>query len=417
MAVIGGGPAGLAAAIAAREMGATRVLVIERAEEPGGILPQCIHNGFGLEVFREDLTGPSYAQRYVDRALELGVEVLLDTMVLELDGRRLTATSAREGIIHIEAGAVVLAMGCRERPRGALALPGTRPAGVYTAGTAQRLVNVEGYMPGQRFVIMGSGDIGMIMARRLTLEGGRVERVLEIQPYLGGLIRNLVQCLRDFNIPLQLSHTVRDIQGDRRVEAVVTTEVGPHGRSIAGTEESIPCDTLLLSVGLIPENEISRQAGVELDGATGGPHVDERYETNVPGVFAAGNVVHVCDLVDDVSRAGEVAGAAAAEFAMGRREEPVRTKVLAGRNVRYVVPQSLDPEILRRGPRELQMRVRHPIEAPIWLQMESRGQLVARRRLRYARPGEMVSLQLPESAYAQVRGADELWVSVERIDA
>ena len=415
VAVIGGGPAGLAAAIAARERGARHVLVIERAEELGGILPQCIHNGFGVEVFGEDLTGPTYAQRYIDRALEMGIEPLLDTMVLDLTPhRRLVATNARDGVLEIEAGAIVLAMGCRERTRGALAIPGTRPAGVYTAGTAQRLVNMEGYMPGERFVILGSGDIGMIMARRLTFEGARVERVLEIQPFISGLMRNYVQCLQDFDIPLQLSHTVVDIRGDRRVEAVVSAEVDAEWRPIPGTEEVIPCDTLLLSVGLIPENELSRQAGVRLDRVTGGPVVDERFQTSMPGIFAAGNVVHVYDLVDDVSRSGERAGSAAAEFALGGREEPSRrVKLRAGENIRYIVPQVLDPESLHQGRQRLQMRVRRPIERPVSLRVEADGEVVLRRRLRYVRPGEMVSLTLPESIYPQVREAEELWVSVE----
>jgi len=415
VAVIGGGPAGLAAAIAARERGARHVLVIERAEELGGILPQCIHNGFGVEVFGEDLTGPTYAQRYIDRALEMGIEPLLDTMVLDLTPhRRIVATNARDGVLEIEAGAIVLAMGCRERTRGALAIPGTRPAGVYTAGTAQRLVNMEGYMPGERFVILGSGDIGMIMARRLTFEGARVERVLEIQPFISGLMRNYVQCLQDFDIPLQLSHTVVDIRGDRRVEAVVSAEVDAEWRPIPGTEEVIPCDTLLLSVGLIPENELSRQAGVRLDRATGGPVVDERFQTSVPGIFAAGNVVHVYDLVDDVSRSGERAGSAAAEFALGGREEPSRrVKLRAGENIRYIVPQMLGPESLHQGRQRLQMRVRRPIERPVSLRVEADGEVLLRRRLRYVRPGEMVTLTLPESIYPQVREAEELWVSVE----
>jgi NADPH-dependent 2,4-dienoyl-CoA reductase/sulfur reductase-like enzyme len=394
------------------------VVVIERAQELGGILPQCIHNGFGVEVFGEDLTGPTYAQRYLDRALELDVETLLDTMVLEMDGqRRITATNSRHGILEIEPRAIVLAMGCRERPRGALGIPGTRPAGVYTAGTAQRLVNMEGYMPGRQFVILGSGDIGMIMARRLTFEGGKVERMLEIQPFISGLMRNYVQCLQDFDIALQLSHTVVDIRGDRRVEAVLAAEVDTNWQPISGTEELIPCDTLLLSVGLIPENELSRQAGVRLDRSTGGPYVDERFETNVPGIFAAGNVIHVYDLVDDVSHAGERAGAFAADFAMGRTEELAqRVALRAGPNIRYIVPQALNPESLHRGEQSLHMRVRQPVEEPVVLQVEADGHAILRRRLRYVRPGEMVSLSLPESAYSQVRGAEELWVRVEERD-
>lgn len=279
-------------------------------------------------------------------------------------------------------------------------------------------------MPGLQFVILGSGDIGMIMARRLTFEGSVVERVLEIQPFVSGLMRNYVQCLQDFGIPLQLSHTVVDIRGDHRVEAVVAAEVDPNWQSIPGTEELIPCDTLLLSVGLIPENELSRQAGVELDGATGGPYVDERFQTSVPGIFAAGNVVHVYDLADDVSHAGKRAGVSAADFALGRREEPARrVKLRAGENIRYIVPQVLDPESLRRDSQRLQMRVRQPIEAPVYLQVEARRrgtrkteETLLHRRLRYVRPGEMVSLSLPRSAYSRVQEADELWVSVEERD-
>jgi NADPH-dependent 2,4-dienoyl-CoA reductase/sulfur reductase-like enzyme len=415
VAVIGGGPAGLAAAIAARENGAHHVVVIERAEELGGILPQCIHNGFGVEVLGEDLTGPTYAQHYADRALAMDVSPLLDTMVLDLDAdRRITATNSRFGLLELQARSIVLAMGCRERPRGALGTPGTRPAGVYTAGTAQRLVNMEGYMPGRRFVILGSGDIGMIMARRLTFEGASVERMLEIQPFVSGLMRNYVQCLQDFGIALQLSRTVVDIRGDRRVEAVLAADVDARWEPIPGTEDLIPCDTLLLSVGLVPENELSRQAGVLLDRLTGGPFVDERWGTSVPGIFAAGNVVHVCDLVDDVSRIGDSAGASAAEFALGKMGERVsRIPLRAGRDVRYVVPQSLDPESLLRGEKRLQMRVRRPIERPVNLLLEAGGAVAVRRRLRYVRPGEMVSLSLPTSAYGQVKSSEELWVHLE----
>ena len=416
--VVGGGPAGLAAAIGARENGASRVLVIERAEELGGILPQCIHNGFGVDVFGDDLTGPTYAQRYIDRALRLTVEVLLDTMVLGIDQqRRVTATNARDGILDIEAQAIVLAMGCRERPRGALGIPGTRPAGVYTAGTAQRLVNMEGYMPGHRFVILGSGDIGMIMARRLTFEGATVARVVEIQPFISGLMRNYVQCLQDFDIPLQLSHMVIDIQGDHRVEAVVTTEVDSTWQPILGTEEIIPCDTLLLSAGLIPENELSRQVGVELDDATGGPYIDQDFHTSVPGIFAAGNVVHVYDLADDVSRAGEKAGTSAAAFALGDWEQPSRRlRLRGGENIRYVIPQTLDPESLSRVSQRLQMRVRHPIEEPVYLRVDAGGKTIHRQRMRYVRPGEMVNLSLSPNVYSQVRELDELWISVEKLN-
>ena len=286
--VIGSGPGGLAAAIEAKKAGADDVLIIERAREMGGILLQCIHQGFGTQVFKEDLAGPTYAQRFIDAARSVGVETLLDTMVLDITpDRRITATSQQAGFTEIEARALVLGMGCRERTRAQIQLPGSRPAGVYTAGTAQRFVNMEGFMPGKRFVILGSGDIGMIMARRLTFEGASVERVLEIMPFLSGLMRNYVQCLLDFDIPLQLQHTVSRVIGNRRVEAVETVRVDDTWAPIPGSEEIIPCDTLLLSVGLIPENELSRKAGVLLDPVTGGPYVDEGFQTNVPGIFAA----------------------------------------------------------------------------------------------------------------------------------
>lgn len=414
--VIGGGPGGLAAAIAARERGAERVCIIERAEELGGILQQCIHNGFGLEVLGTDLPGPAYAQHFINRVYQAGVQALLDTMVLEVTPQRiLYATNARDGILEIQAGAIVFSMGCRERTRGALAIPGTRPVGVYTAGTAQRLVNIEGYMPGHRFVILGSGDIGMIMARRLTLEGAKVERVLEIMPYLSGLKRNYVQCLQDFGIPLQLSHTVREIKGNKRVEAVVAVAVDEQWQPIPGTEEVIPCDTLLLSVGLIPENELSRRVGIQMDPITGGPIVDEGMGTSLPGFFAAGNVVHVYDLVDWVTMAGEIAGHSAAEYAMGLAPANVhRARVVAGENVRYVVPHFLNPEALTKGPQRLQLRVREPIEEKVYIILEADGMEIWRKTERYVRPGEMVMARLTSDLYDQLRRASALTVSVRK---
>lgn len=414
VAVIGGGPGGLAAATAARERGAQRVLVIERAEELGGILQQCIHNGFGLEALGEDLPGPAYAQRFVDRASELGVESLLDTMVLEVTpDHRIFASNSQQGVAEIRAGAVVFGMGCRERTRGALAIPGTRPAGVFTAGTAQRLVNIEGWMPGRRFVILGSGDIGMIMARRLTLEGAHVERVLEIMPYLSGLKRNLVQCLQDFGIPLQLRHTISEIRGTRRVEAVVSSAVDDTMQPIPGTEETIPCDTVLLSVGLIPENELSRRVGIALDPITGGPVVDEGMGTSLPGFFAAGNVVHVYDLVDWVTMAGELAGRSAADHALGKRRAPQqRLRTMAGENVRYVVPQYLDAAALEEGPQQLQLRVRSPVEEKVAVVVSADGEEVARKTERYVRPGEMVTVKLTQDLAGRLQSAHELRVSV-----
>ena len=317
--VIGGGPAGLAAAIAAREEGSKRVLVIERDDRLGGILNQCIHNGFGLHTFKEELTGPEYAARYEDRAREVGVEFVLGAMVIDVSADLVVhAVSPERGVFGVEGGAVVLAMGCRERPRGALNIAGYRPAGIYSAGTAQRLVNMEGQMPGREVVILGSGDIGLIMARRMTLEGAHVACVAEVMPYSGGLKRNIVQCLDDYGIPLLLSHTVTRIEGAKRVEAVWIAEVDERRRPIAGTEVRYPCDTLLLSVGLLPENELSREAGVRLNPVTRGPVVDESLQTSVEGVFACGNVLHVHDLVDYVSQEADAAGRAAARFAAGQ---------------------------------------------------------------------------------------------------
>lgn len=345
--IVGGGPAGLSAAIAAYEAGEHDVLILERDTQLGGILNQCIHNGFGLHTFKEELTGPEYAARYIARADELGIERRLGTMVMDISTDRIvTAVSAERGITRIQAGAVVLAMGCRERPRGALATPGYRPAGIFSAGTAQRLVNIEGELPGREVVILGSGDIGLIMARRMTFEGAHVACVAEVMPYSGGLKRNIVQCLDDFSIPLLLSHTVVDIEGRDRVEAVVIAEVDERMKPIPGTEVRYPCDTLLLSVGLLPENELSRAAGVELSPVTRGPVVNESLETSIPGVFACGNVLHVHDLVDYVSEEAAAAGACAAQYAQEEHSaEPTkRIAINATGGVRYTVPSSVSPD-------------------------------------------------------------------------
>ena len=414
--VVGSGPGGLAAAISAKKNGAEKVLVIERDVELGGILLQCIHNGFGVEVFKEDLPGPSYAQRFIKELTDLKVEALLDSMVLEATtDRRLFVTSRSGGIEEIQARSLVFAMGCRERTRAQIRLPGTRPAGVYSAGTAQRWVNVEGYMPGKRFVILGSGDIGMIMARRLTFEGAKVERVLEIMPYLSGLTRNYVQCLQDYDIPLQLRHTVKRIIGNRRLEAVEAVAVDEKWQPIPGSEEIIPCDTLLLSVGLIPENELSRQAGVKIDPVTGGPYVDNNFHTNVPGIFAAGNVVHVYDLVDWVTQAGLAAGESAALFAQGKLPEnkkEVRTQ--AGENVRYIVPHKFYSDALNKGTIPLQMRVRQPVEEPVWVEAVCGEKRIIRRALPYARPGEMVTLNLKPDLAEEIRNIDSLKINIIR---
>ncbi len=412
--VIGSGPGGLAAAAEAKKAGADAVLIIERDVELGGILLQCIHNGFGVEVFGEDLPGPAYAQRFIDEVEQLGIDVLLDTMVLDVTpDRKIYATGTRSGFSELQARALVMAMGCRERTRAQIRIPGMRPSGVYTAGTAQRWVNVEGYMPGKRVVILGSGDIGMIMARRLTFEGAKVERVLEVMPYLTGLSRNYVQCLLDFDIPLQLRHTVKRVLGRDRVEAVEAVAVDERWQPIPGTEEIIPCDTLLLSVGLIPENELSEKAGVRLDPVTGGPYVDERYQTSVPGIFAAGNVVHVYDLVDWVTEAGMAAGREAAAYALARSTvAPTYVRTTPGEHVRYVVPHRVNPQRLQESEVRLQMRVTTPLEQAVWIKVEDGDTLIARQGARYARPGEMVNLTLRPRDFERVRQAQQLRVSV-----
>ncbi len=338
--IIGGGPAGLAAAIAAaKEDKALNVLILERDSELGGILNQCIHNGFGLHTFNEELTGPEYAYRFEEQLEGLGINYMLNTMVLDVSSGSVTAVNSKDGVFTVECGAIVLCMGCRERPRGALNIPGLRPAGVFTAGTAQRLVNIEGYMPGKEVVILGSGDIGLIMARRMTLEGAHVKAVCELMPYSGGLKRNIVQCLDDFDIPLLLSHTVIDIKGKERLTSVVIAEVDEHSKPILGTEQEIPCDTLLLSCGLIPENELSRAADVKINPATNGPVVNESFETSIPGIFACGNVLHVHDLVDYVSEESARAGRSAARYvkASSSGSGPF-IQITNGNGVRYTVP-------------------------------------------------------------------------------
>ncbi|SDY52394.1 Thioredoxin reductase [Proteiniborus ethanoligenes] len=339
--VIGGGPAGLAAAVEAKNNGIDRVLIIERDRELGGILGQCIHNGFGLHEFKEELTGPEYAERFIEKVKELHIEYKLNTMVLNIsEDKVISAINSVDGFINIKAKAIILSMGCRERTRGAINIPGTRPSGIFTAGTAQRYINMEGYMVGKKVFILGSGDIGLIMARRLTLEGAKVIGVAEIMPYSGGLTRNIVQCLHDYNIPLLLSHTITRIDGRDRVEGIEVSGVDENKRPILGTEKYYECDTLLLSVGLIPENELSNSANVKLDNITGGPIVNESMETTIEGIFACGNVVHVHDLVDYVSEEGRRAGKNAAKYiAKAFRETDKTISVKAGKGIRYIVPQ------------------------------------------------------------------------------
>ncbi len=412
--VVGGGPAGLAAAASAKENGAKKVLVIERDAKLGGILNQCIHNGFGLITFKEELTGPEYAARYAEKAVQAGVEFKLDTMVIDISSDLLvTCVSEACGMELIQGGAVVLAMGCRERPAGALGIPGYRPAGVYTAGTAQHLVNIEGYMPGRRVVILGSGDIGLIMARRMTLEGATVSCVAELMPYSGGLKRNIVQCLQDFDIPLLLSHTVTRIEGKNRVEAVTLAEVDAHGKPVPGTEVAYPCDTLLLSVGLLPENELSRACGVELSGVTRGPVVNESLETSVPGVFACGNVLHVHDLVDYVTQEATFAGKSAAAFAAAASvgaEKTLPVETLDG--VRYCVPQAISPARMAEKI-TLRMRVGGVFEDR-WLEVWAGETLIAKKRRPILVPGEMeeINVKRDDLLAALDSGAEKITVTL-----
>jgi NADPH-dependent 2,4-dienoyl-CoA reductase/sulfur reductase-like enzyme len=344
--IIGGGPAGLAAAVSAKKNGTDNILIIERSDSLGGILNQCIHNGFGLHTFKEELTGPEYAARYIDQVKDLEIPYILNSMVIDIKEHQVTYINRTDGMITLDTKAIVLAMGCRERPRGALNIPGYRPSGIFPAGTAQRLMNIEGRKVGKKIVILGSGDIGLIMARRLTLEGAEVKVVAELMPFSGGLKRNIVQCLDDFNIPLKLSHTVIDIEGKERVTGVTLAKVGPDRRPIPGTEIHYDCDTLLLSVGLLPENELSRKASVAISPITNGPIVDDELQTSTEGIFACGNVLHVHDLVDYVSEEATLAGKEASEYAKRGEIERKTIKINAENGVRYTVPQLVDPKTM-----------------------------------------------------------------------
>lgn len=392
--VIGGGPAGLAAAIEAKKNGVESILIIERDRELGGILQQCIHNGFGLHVFKEELTGPEYAEKFVNELIDMGIEYKLETMVMEInEDKTIMAINSVDGVIRIKAKSIVLAMGCRERTRGSIRVPGTRPAGVLTAGTAQRFVNMEGYMVGKKAVILGSGDIGLIMARRLTLEGAEVLAVAELMSYSGGLKRNIVQCLDDFNIPLYLSHTVVNVEGRDRVTAITIAEVDSRYKPIPGTEKRFECDTLLLSVGLIPENELSKQAGILLDSVTGGPIVNDTRETSVEGIFACGNVVHVHDLVDWVTEESRLAGKNAAYYVKGERSiEDKKIPVKGINGVRYVVPQYIEKKNLN-GSVELMMRVDNIYNNVSFL-IKSGRNILAEVKKPHVAPGEMETITL-----------------------
>ena len=419
--VIGGGPAGLAAAISAKKSGMRKVLILERDRELGGILNQCIHNGFGLHTFKEELTGPEYAERFIRMAQEAEVEYRLNTMVMDISGdKKITALNKEEGLLEIQAEAVILAMGCRERSRGALNIPGYRPAGIFSAGTAQRLVNMESYLPGREVVILGSGDIGLIMARRMTLEGANVKVVAELMPYSGGLKRNIVQCLDDFGIPLKLSHTVVDIKGKERVEGVTLAQVDEKGKPIPGTEEEYRCDTLLLSVGLIPENELSREMGVKLNPVTSGPQVSESLETSVDGVFACGNVLHVHDLVDFVSEEAEAAGRHAAEYIKAKREdrrEPEagsaqeQISLETGEGVRYTVPSFVRPEHMEDS---LKVRFRvGKVYRNCYVNVRFDEEQVIHKKRLYAAPGEMEELTLKKEQLAEFPQLKKITISME----
>lgn len=409
--VIGGGPAGLAAAEEARKNGAEHVLILERDKVLGGILNQCIHNGFGLHYFKEELTGPEYAGRFIDMLEGTGIEVKLDTMVLHIENdRTIHAVNPVDGYMVLEAASIVLAMGCRERTRGAIAIPGERPSGIFTAGAAQRYVNIEGYMVGKRVVILGSGDIGLIMARRMTLEGAKVLACVELMPYSGGLNRNIVQCLHDFNIPLYLSHTVVDIKGKERLEQVTVAKVDENRRPIPGTEMVFDCDTLLLSVGLIPENELTREAGITMDPRTNGAVVFENMETSLPGVFACGNVVHVHDLVDYVTMESQRAGRAAAEYVKNGEAPAGRVLELQnGNGVGYTVPQRIRVEHMGKTA-EIFFRVRN-IYRNVEIQITDGKTVLAHFAREHMAPGEMEKVVLPK-VLAEKAAGDTLTVQI-----
>lgn len=403
LVIIGGGPAGMSAAVAAKQNGIDNLCILERDESLGGILNQCIHNGFGLHKFNEELTGPEYAARYEQQIFDLKIPYVLKTTVLDVTSEKvITATNETEGIFQIQADAVILAMGCRERPRGALNIAGTRPAGIYSAGTAQRFVNIKGYMPGKEIVILGSGDIGLIMARRMTLEGAHVKAVCELLPYSGGLTRNIVQCLNDFDIPLYLSHTVTEIHGKERVTGVTVMEVDANRKPIPGTEMDLSCDTLLLSVGLIPENELTKQAGILLDRTTSGAVVGQDRQTNVPGIFACGNVLHVHDLVDFVSEEAETAGVSAAAFikktdGFSQADISVIPQGLA----RYVVPQ----KITRACDVKLYFRV-SDVCRDVTIQIKDGGRVILSRKKQKVAPGEMETVTLKHDLIEKMSGRE-----------
>lgn len=409
--IVGGGPAGMAAAVAAKKAGSDSILILERDTRIGGILLQCIHNGFGLHHFGEELTGPEYAGRFSDEVEKLGIEYKTDTMVLEVNAKKqVTAINTKDGLMLIQAKAVILAMGCRERTRGALVIPGTRPAGIFTAGSAQRFVNIDGYLPGKKVVILGSGDIGLIMARRLTLEGAEVKLICELMPFSAGLRRNIVQCVENFNIPLKFSHTITKIHGKERVEGVSVAAVDKNRRPIPETEEFIECDTLLLSVGLIPENEISNGCGISIDSTTSGPVVNEHMQTSVEGIFACGNTVHVHDLVDFVTAESLRAGENAAKYVQGAKaKNPSNVVLRPGNRVRYTVPQHIE-STESETPISIMFRPTD-VYRNVQIVAYSNNERIKAMKKKIVRPGEMQVLELNPEQLAKVH--DNLTVSIE----
>ena len=411
LVIIGGGPAGMAAAVAAYESGLRDILILERDDALGGILRQCIHNGFGLHRFGEELTGPEYAYRYEKKVREYGIPFMLGTMVVDLDENKVvTAMNRENGIFRIEARAVILAMGCRERPKGALNIAGTRPAGIYTAGTAQKFVNMKGLMPGREVVILGSGDIGLIMARRMTLEGAKVKAVCELMPYSGGLARNIEQCLNDFDIPLMLSHTVVEIHGKERLTAVTIAEVDENRRPKLETSVTIPCDTLLLSCGLIPENELTKASGIALDAVTGGAIVDGERQTELEGVFACGNVLHVHDLVDYVSEEAVIAGEAAARYVKGEKQSDVSLRLVTDGKIRYTVPQ----RITSLNTTKVYFRVAN-VYRDVKIVVRSSGKVIFEKVKQKVAPGEMETVLLTEKMLAYCEPNSEIAFSIEEV--
>lgn len=417
LVIVGGGPAGLAAAVSARDNGIESILIIERDKELGGILNQCIHNGFGLHTFKEELTGPEYAARFIEQVCSRNIEYKLNTMVMDISlltdaSKKITAMNRTDGMFEIKAKAVILAMGCRERSRGALNIPGYRPAGIFSAGTAQRLVNMEGYMPGREVVILGSGDIGLIMARRMTLEGAKVKVVAELMPYSGGLKRNIVQCLDDFDIPLKLSHTVIDIEGKERVTAVTIAKVGPDRRPIPGTEERYTCDTLLLSCGLIPENELSKDAGITINPVTSGPIVNDSLETNLDGVFACGNVLHVHDLVDYVSQEASAAGTHAADYIKNGKADTSKTvEILPVDGVRYTVPKFIRPTEMDEN---LTVRFRvGAVYKNCCIATYFDNELISKRKRPVMAPGEMEQVVLNKAKLSEYPSLTNITIKIE----